>query len=114
MGQEDRKRLHQASGAGVYTKTWKGADGKAPEELWQLVAGYEESSMDLGLPGLAVLQGREAVSRVVVDRLLLPLCAKLGVVVSLEETFRRGEGNPLPSGVCDYTLRRGGADGPLL
>ena len=43
-----------------------------------------------------------------IDKLIFPLCAELGVELTLEEYFRT---SPVPVSICDYVLRR---DGQLL
>ncbi|CAE7682465.1 UPL3 [Symbiodinium microadriaticum] len=62
----------------------------------------------LRLGGLSILGAKEAASRCVIDKLIFPLCAELGVELTLEEYFRT---SPVPVSICDYVLRR---DGQLL
>ena len=53
----------------------------------------------------------EALSRVVIDRILIDACQQPGAILSLEERLgteadvERGE-RDFPTGVCDYVLRR--------
>lgn len=57
------------------------------------------------LRALSDVAALEVVCRVVVDTLLLTLCAHLGMSASLEETVTSNQNVALPRNRCDYVLR---------
>eukprot|EP00927_Polykrikos_kofoidii_P078861 TRINITY_DN75661_c0_g1_i1.p1 TRINITY_DN75661_c0_g1~~TRINITY_DN75661_c0_g1_i1.p1 ORF type:complete len:459 (+),score=66.56 TRINITY_DN75661_c0_g1_i1:66-1442(+) len=88
------------AGVGVGTGDSASVDGSSDKSFLRLV-------------GLPARGGKEVVSRVAIDAVLLPLCARMGVIVELEESCESKDGD-LPRCICDYVLRRKSAERPVL